>query len=306
MKHLLLVTESSPGVARRSAEGSIRVVIVVFVAFLLGLGTGAWWFFHAAKPAAAVGIVQDTTPELSVGSKSVIKSLNLPVAIRFYSVLDPTSVPVPMHEFAARVDQLLSMYQRESNGRIFVTRYDSMTNNAASAASTDMIKPFNIEKGDPCYLGLTIICQDQRESLPFLSPEWEQALESDLTRAIGRVTSVKPPPGRSVKAPQSDPFVIDEVKRAIPDLASTSLERGTQLLRLQALAAFTAAAQEMEPQIKAAQQSLVEAQNEGSETARQAANIRLQQVQAAQTDKLRAITTRLQSQISALEQIKAK
>ena len=306
MKLVLLVQESPLRVASRSIAGSIRGVMVVFVAFVLGLSAGAWWFFRAAKAPATVDIVQETTPELSVGSKSVIQSLNSPVAIRFYSLLDPTSVSIPMREFAARVDQLLSMYQRESNGRISVTRYNSLSDNAVSAASSDKIKPFNLEQGEPCFLGLTVICKDQKETLPFLSPEWEQALESDVARAIVRVTSTKPLPLRSADTPQTDFSAIEEVKRAIPDLANTSLEQGSQMLRLQTLAAFTAAAQEMEAQVKAAQQRVVEAKSKGSEADQQAAVKNLQQVQLAQAEKLKEVTARLQSQIKALEQMKAK
>lgn len=292
--------------SRRRAQGSIRVVILVVIAFLLGLAAGAWWFFRATKTAETVEIVHEAAPGLSGGTKAVIQSLNAPVGIRFYALLDPASVPVPMQQFAGRAEQLLSMYERESNGRITVTRYNSMSNAAASAASADKLKPFNLDKGDACYLGLTVVCQDQKETIPFLFPEWEQALESDLTRAIVRVASAKPLPGRAVEAPQADLATVEEIKRSILDMASTSVEQGTQILRQKALTAFMAAAQEMEAQVKVAQQGVLEARSNGSEAAQQAAIKNLQQVQAAQTEKLKQITARLQAQITALEQIKAK
>ena len=288
------------------ADGSIRLVLLVATAFSLGLGAGAFFLYRTVKTPGPVETVQETAVELSPGTRAVLEGLGSKVGIRYYSLLDPASVSASMQQFAARIDQLLSLYQRESNGKISVTRLNSRTNDVSSAAAADKIKPFNLDKGDPCYLGLTIVCNDQHESLPFLFPEWEQALESDITRAIARVTSVKPPPGRPVEAPKSDLAAIEEVKRAIPDLASTSVERGSQLLRLQTLALFTAATEEMETQVKAAQQRIIEAQNSGSEADQQAAVKNLQQVQAAQSEKLKQITMRLQAQIAALEQIKAK
>jgi thymidine phosphorylase len=60
---------------------------------------------------------------------------------------------------------LLADYQRESNGKINVTRFSTRSDANAQAAATEGIKPFNRDKGDACYLGLAIAQGAQRESI---------------------------------------------------------------------------------------------------------------------------------------------
>jgi type IV secretory pathway VirB10-like protein len=104
--------------------------------------------------------------------------------------------------------------------------------------------------------------------------------------------------------PPIDPAAIEEVKRAIPNFASISLEDGQAILRQAALKEFTAAAKEMDAQVQDAQQQLSEAQNGQSEDQQQAAMKHLQQTQAAQAQKLQQIAARLQAQIAALKKLK--
>jgi len=83
-----------------------------------------------------------------------------------------------------------------------------------------------------------------------------------------------------------------------------SLEDGTKILREAALQQFTAAAKEMDTQVKQAQQQLAQAENGQSAVEQQAAMKHVQETQAEQTEKLQLIAARLQSQIAALKQLK--
>jgi cytoskeletal protein RodZ len=105
--------------------------------------------------------------------------------------------------------------------------------------------------------------------------------------------------------PPADPTVIEEVKRAVPDIAFVSVEEGTRILREAAFKEFASAAKEMDVQVQQAQQQLVQAENGQSEAKQQAAMKNLQQAQTAQAEKLQQIAARLQAQIAALEQLKA-
>ena len=136
-----------------------------------------------------------------------------------------------MSEFAGRVDQLLSEFQREANGRIKVVRNITQSDAAGDAASADGIRPFNLDKGAACFLGLTVTGQDQKESLPQLSPDWEQALEFDLARAIGRVDRRESRGDARASVPAFDAATTEEVRRALPNLASVSVEEGKRILR---------------------------------------------------------------------------
>jgi hypothetical protein len=104
--------------------------------------------------------------------------------------------------------------------------------------------------------------------------------------------------------PPVDAATIDEVKQAIPNFASVSLEDGTQILREAALKQFAAAAKEMDLQVKQAQEQLGQAENGQSAAGQQAAMKHVQQTQAEQTKKLQQIAAHLQAQIAALRQLK--
>ena len=279
-------------------------MLVVLVAFVLGLAAGAFWLYHTPNPPAAPLLEAAATPALSDATKAVLQHLDSPVTIRVYALLDPASVPAALRDFAGRVDQLLAEYEREGKGKLKILRYQTLADTAANAAAADKIKPFNLDKGDACYLGLAVACRDQQESLPQLLPEWEQALESDLTRTLVRVIKAQPRAAGPVETSPPDPAVLEEVRRTLPDLASVSIEEGTRRLREKARVAFAAATGEMETRVKEAQQRIIEAQNSGSETATQAAVQELQRLQAEHMEKLKKIAAQAHAQVVALEQIK--
>jgi len=208
--------------------------------------------------------------------------------------------------FAERVDQLLSKYQQESGGRIEVVRYNSRTDIkvAAVAAVADGFKPFNLDKGDACYFGLAIAQDGRTELLSQLAPEWQQVLESDLTRAIGHVARAKDPAPRLANTPPATLAATEEVKRALPNFGSVSMEEGTRILRGAALEDFKATVAAMEIHVAEAQQNLSRAQSGGSEAEQQAAIKQLRQLQSEQTDKLKQIAARSAAQVEALRQLK--
>jgi len=291
-------------VQRLGEQGNARTAALLLVFFLLGLGAGAYWYYQSTKPARAVEPDGKKDLALSDSTKVVLKRLASPVEIRFYSLLDPATVSDSVRDFALRVDRLLSAFQQEANGKVNVTRFNTPSDANAQAAAADGIQPFNRDKGNVCYLGLAVVLSGQKELLPQLAPDWEAALESDVSRAIVRVIGAQPSASSPVVAAgQPDPATLEEVKRAVPDLASVSVEEGTRLLREAALKDFVAAADEMELRQKEAQQRVSDAQGK-SEAEQQAARKNLQQVQLEQAGKLKQVAARLQAQITALQQLK--
>jgi hypothetical protein len=61
---------------------------------------------------------------------------------------------------------------------------------------------------------------------------------------------------------------------------------------------------EMEAQINAAQQQVIQAQNGGSQAEIEAARKHLLQVQMAQTDKVKQVATRLQTRLAVFQTLK--
>jgi Skp family chaperone for outer membrane proteins len=297
----------SPEVSPRAGErGQARTIVLALAFFLAGAAVGAFVLYRGGHQA----VTNSPARVLSEGTRAVLQRLSSPLEIRFYSLLDPTSVSPALQAYAGRVEQLLSEYQRQGQGKITVTRRTDLADAAVSdAAAADGIKPFNIDKGQACFLGIALHCESRNESLPLLAPEWEPALESDLTRAIARVigpaASSASPAASVPPPPMPDKTAVEDVKRLVPNLASVSVDEGMQILRQTALQEFQATASEAEAKVKEAQQHLADAQNGGSEADRQAAMKALQQVQFEQTEKLRQIAARTQAQIEALKQLKA-
>ena len=303
------MTRSSPNTvgsgipAHRTTEASVKTILLVLVFFLVGLAGGAFLFYRATTLTKPNEAGAKKSIELSASTKAVLRNLDSPVEIRFYAVLDPATVPESVRGFASRVDALLSAYQQEAAGKISLNREASTS--ASGPAAADGIRPFNIEKGDACFLGLVVAQDKRKEVMAQLAPEWEPALESDLSRTIARVGTSPPPAPASAAQAKSDAAALEEVKRALPNFASISLEEGTRILRQAALDEFKAAAQEMESQLKAAQQRLAAAPGSKSEAEQQAAAKELQALQSTQAEKLKEIAARLPEQIAALRKLKA-
>jgi Sec-independent protein translocase protein TatA len=99
------------------------------------------------------------------------------------------------------------------------------------------------------------------------------------------------------------PAAIEDVKRALPNYASVSLDEGTEILREATLKKYAAAVQELQSQVARAQAELSQAENK-SPAEQQAALRHLQQVQVEQNQKLQQIGGQLQTQIAALKQLK--
>jgi hypothetical protein len=293
------------GIRRVTAmSGQARTVLLVLVCFLLGLGVGAFWYYRASlRPPAGA---ETSGSALSESTRLILHALQSPVEIRFYALLDPATTPESLRAYAERVDRLLAEYEREAGGKLTVSRQTAPSDAAAAAAAADGLKAFNREKGEACFLGATVSGNGQKETLARLSPEWEAALESDLSRAIARVNAAKPATHAPATAPEPPAAIVAEVKRAIPNLESVSLADATQTLRVAALKEYVAETEAMERAVKDAEARVEQARAGGSEAEQQAAVKQLQQVQTQHTEKLKQIAAHLQEQIAALEQLKRK
>lgn len=275
---------------------------MALVFFLAGAG-GMALLFQASRPKAPAGGSQQRP--LSNATLEVLRRLPAPVEIRFYPLLDPSSVSEALRAYAGRVDGLLSEYERLGGGKVKVTRFHFKPNSPVeAAASADGIRPFNLDKGAPCYFGIAVSSGSRRESLPSLAPEWEAALEFDLGRAIARVAAPEPAPQQPIVA-RIDTNALAAVRKALPNLDSVSLEEGTRLLRQAALADYVQEGMRLESRVKEAEQRLADARNGQSDSELKAALQELQEAQADRFERLKDIAARSQAQVEALKQLKA-
>ena len=306
MKQLQVNNAARPRQRHTGTEARVQSLTLVLVALLLGIAAGAIWLYRTARTAPA-----NTSSEpagspavtLSESTKAALARLDLPLEIRFYAVLDPATVPDSLTAFAGRASQVLSAYQQEGGGKIKLTSFTSSSD--ANAAVADGITVFNLDRGPGCYLGLTLTLNGHKETLPHLLPEWEQALEPDLTRAILRLLEAKRPYTGPAAVSQVNTTAVQEVKALIPNLPTVSEEAGRQILQDAALKDYKSAVSEMQTQVQEAEQLLAQAKNGGTDAEQQAAAKHLQQVKDEQSEKLKQIAARSRAQIEALQQIKA-
>jgi hypothetical protein len=230
--------------------------------------------------------------------------LNAPVQIQFYSVLPPGSASQSLQDFSQRVDRLLSEFQNANPAKIQVVRNISAAGANADAAAGDGLRPFNLEKGEACFLGISVANGERKESLVQLQPEWESALPSDLARAILRVATETPPLVVAKSVPLT-PAITNEIMRLIPNINAASPEDADRIFHQDFLNQCAKAGAEMEAQINAAAQKVVNAQNSGSPAELEAARKHLSQVQLEQTEKLKEVAAHLQLQLAAFQQMKA-
>jgi len=286
---------------RRGGAGArVRGLVLALALFATGMALSAWWFSRAPSNIPA-GPESAGPPSLSDSTKAVLQRLRSPLEIRFYSLLDPASVGDKGRDFSARVDQLLSQYEQAAGGKIKVARVNLISTAADKAADADGIKPFNMDKGDACFLGIAVARGRQKQTLASLAQEWEPALESDLSRAIADVDASDP---RPPAVPKASVAALEAVKRALPNVDAVSVEDGSRLLRMAALAQFQKIGQEMQTRVRQAEQRFLQAQNNPSAAAQEAALQDLRQAQQDQTKKLEEIALESKAQLEALQQLK--
>lgn len=308
-------SSSKRGLQHRRMRGEVhRAPLALGLGLLIlgGAGWLGWTRLRSSVGEANPKSTGSTAPSVEVASVpltsatlGVLRQLHTPFQIRYFAILDSNTVASSCMQFAGRVDRLLTAYAQASEGRVTVLRtlatHDGLESKEASAEG---LKSFNIEKGNACYLGLVVSCPGRKEVMPILSPEWENALESDLSRLLQRLDHI---PSANVPAQvlsQVTPGAIEEVKAIIPNLAGVSLEQGTQILRETALAEFKAEGQKWQEEIQRAEQALQRLATDAPAAERQQWIDKLQRLRSEQTEKLKAIAAKSESQIEALRRLK--
>ena len=215
-------TPNAPRSPGRSPGRRTPVLALFF--FLAGVGLTIIWLEYGTN-----GLPKQSGAGLSSGTLDLLRQLNVPVQLRFYSVLPAGTASQSLQDFSQRVDRLLSEFQDANPAKIQVVRNVSAA--GADAAVADGLRPFNLEKGEACFLGVTVAIGERKESLAQLQPEWESALPSDLARAILRVAAETPPPVVAKVVPLT-PAITNEILKLIPDIKATSPEDANRIFRL--------------------------------------------------------------------------
>lgn len=288
---------AAPARSTEPPEIRSRPLLLAAIFFLLGVVITGIWFHHRQTGGNAGG--------LSTTTKNLLGQLSEPVTVRFYSLLPAGSADEPLQAFAGRVGHLLDAIQAASGGKVQINSIDTPAETNANAASADGIQAFNLDKGDACFLGLTIVSGKHKESFARLQPEWEPALEYDLIRAIMRVAAVPAPAKPAPEIARPNPEIVAAINRLIPDVKTASMETADQVFHADFMKQYADVSAESETQVSAAQQQVIQAENSGSAADIEAAHNHLAQVQAAQADKIKQLAANLKIEMAVFQQMKA-
>ena len=144
--------------------------------------------FIAGRVKQRVDLTAEHAYTLSAGTKAILAKLDTPVQIRFYASQSAEGMPVFLKTYAQQVDDLLGEFRQNSRGLIQIQKLDpEPDSDAEDSAKLEGVEPQLLSNGERVYLGLSVSLLDQKEAIPFLSPERERLLEYDISRAIARV-----------------------------------------------------------------------------------------------------------------------
>lgn len=285
-----------------SNRAQVRIVLllaVLVIGLLSGMLAARLTHTRDSSPAAPLRVANASTG-LSETTRQTLQAIRETVDVHFYSLLNLPEVPDHIKAFSGRVDELLRVYESESQGRLRIVRHSS-PGDAAEAVRIGL-RPVIAADQDAAYLGIVVARENHCEVLAQLLPEWEAALEADLTRALQRLRAITQPAPALDLPPDSE--LLTEAKKLVPNLETTSLEEGRQLLKSAAVAELKVVAQEGQARIKEAQDRVLQAQVNGSETEQQEALDYLRKVQTEHSERLQELAERSDARLSALERAK--
>ncbi|HVM47007.1 MAG TPA: Gldg family protein [Candidatus Acidoferrum sp.] len=162
----------------------VMLVVLVLANYILG--------FVRAR----ADMTQEKAYTLSDGTKAILRKMDTPVTIKFYCTQSESATPetVYLKGYARKVEDLLAEYKQVAGNKLKIEKYDPQPDSdAEDSARLDGLEATPLPGVDRFYLGLTVKCADEQESIPFLAPNRERLLEYDISRAIARVEAPEKP-----------------------------------------------------------------------------------------------------------------
>ncbi len=142
-----------------------------------------------------IDLTEDRLYTISPGTRALLAELDRDVTLQFYFSRSLDEVPIPIRQFAQRVEELLGEYALRSGGRIEVESLDPRPDTEVE----DWAQRFGLHAtpvgaiGAPFYLGVVAISGTREAAIPVLSPHQEEELEYNLSRLIQEATRTHQP-----------------------------------------------------------------------------------------------------------------
>ena len=172
--------------SRALGAASLALAVILFLAINV--------FSETAIKGVQVDLTENKLFTLSDGTKETLAAVKEPITIRFFSTRKLTETTPGLTAYGDRVQELLERYVALSNGVIRLELVDP----EPFSPEEDRAVGFGLsgvpitEAGDLGYFGIAATnTTDDRDVIPFLTPQREQFLEYDLTRMINNLANPK-------------------------------------------------------------------------------------------------------------------
>ena len=152
--------------------------------------------FITATMKVRVDLTKEKAYTLSPGTRAILAKLDTPVTLRFYysSTAELTQNTLFLKTYAQRVQDLLAEYKQAAKGKLIILNYNPKPeSDAEDSAQLDGVEGQMLPSGEKFYMGISVNMLDAKETIPFLTPNREQMLEYDISRAISRVATPEKP-----------------------------------------------------------------------------------------------------------------
>jgi ABC-type uncharacterized transport system involved in gliding motility auxiliary subunit len=168
--------------------GAISLVIAAVLFLAINV------FSESAIKGVQIDLTEKKLFTLSEGTKETLAAVKEPITLRFFSTRKLVETTASLTAYGDRIQELLERYVSLSNGTIRLELVDP----EPFSPEEDRAVGFGLsgvpitEAGDLGYFGIAATnTTDDRDVIPFLTPQREQFLEYDLTRMINNLANPK-------------------------------------------------------------------------------------------------------------------
>ncbi|MEC7489451.1 MAG: GldG family protein [Pseudomonadota bacterium] len=172
--------------SRRLSAVALVLAVVLFLAINI--------FSESAIKGIQVDLTENSLFTLSDGTTETLAAVKEPITLRFFSTRKLLETMPGLTAYGARVQELLERYVALSNGEIKL----ELINPEPFSPEEDRAVGFGLsgvpitEAGDLGYFGIAATnTTDDKDTIPFLTPQRERFLEYDLTRMINNLANPK-------------------------------------------------------------------------------------------------------------------
>lgn len=162
-------------------SASSLATVVIFLACLWTIATITNFRFD---------VTQEKFYTLSEGSNNLITKLPQDTIIRVYFSQSAKNVPLPIKNYAIRVQDLLRQYVNAADGKITLETLDPQPDTDAELMARRYgIKPVPLGDGTEMFFGIAFFSGKSETAIPYIDPRREQFLEYDISEQLHKLLS---------------------------------------------------------------------------------------------------------------------